>query len=485
MSVRRCLSIVLCLGFVASFLPAEASAADFQAGAFAQPISPAKFPAPVNGSMKGNFANSIHDHMHARCLVLKSGETSIAFAIVDACAVPREISQEAKRIASQATGIPASHMLLSATHTHSAATMAALFQSDPDREYVATVAARIAEGIVQAHKNLEPAEVAWGQSDNPHQVFNRRWFMKEGKTYENPFGSLGDRVQMNPGYRSANVDRPSGPVDPAVAILAVRSAQDQRPLAVLANYSLHYVGGNPPISADYFAVFASELGKRLNAADARYEGKPPFVGIMSNGTSGNINNIDYSSEPAPRRMPGEQIQIVAESVADSAMTAYQSLEFRADVPLAALETDLQLGVRKASPDELKAAKQTLETTPKDPDGQFSDRKAIYARETVLLDAFPETVPVKLQVLRIGELSIAAIPCETFVEIGLELKKQSPLGQHFTISLANGYNGYLPTAQHHEWGGYETWRARSSYLEVGAADKIVAELSQMLQKLGAK
>ena len=60
------------------------------------------------------------------------------------------------------------------------------------------------------------------------------------------------------------------------------------------------------------------------------------------------------------------------------------------------------------------------------------------------------------------------PCETFVEIGLEIKKQSPLKPTFTIELANGYNGYLPTPEQHKLGGYETWRARSSYLEVDAA-----------------
>ncbi len=96
--------------------------------------------------------------------------------------------------------------------------------------------------------------------------------------------------------------------------------------------------------------------------------------------------------------------------------------------------------------------------------------------------YPGTVPVKLQAHRIDDLTIAAIPCEVFVEIGLDLKKNKPRAAHFTISLANGYNGYLPTKQHHEWGGYETWRARSSYLEVDAADKISARLKGMLAKL---
>ncbi len=141
--------------------------------------------------------------------------------------------------------------------------------------------------------------------------------------------------------------------------------------------------------------------------------------------------------------------------------------------------DIELAVRKPSPKDLKHARELLETIPKDKDGQHSNMSAVYARETVLLDAYPDRVLVKLQVLRIGDLSIAAIPCEVFVDIGFDLKKRTPFRQHFTISLANGYNGYLPTAEHHQYGGYETWRARSSYLEVEAAAKITLRLVEML------
>jgi hypothetical protein len=96
---------------------------------------------------------------------------------------------------------------------------------------------------------------------------------------------------------------------------------------------------------------------------------------------------------------------------------------------------------------------------------------VYARETVMLKNYPEELPLLIQTLRIGDLGIAAIPCEVFVEIGLAIKAKSPLKQTFTIELANGYNGYLPTPEQHKLGGYETWRARSSYLEVDAAPKI--------------
>ena len=90
--------------------------------------------------------------------------------------------------------------------------------------------------------------------------------------------------------------------------------------------------------------------------------------------------------------------------------------------------------------------------------------------------------LKIQMHRINDLSIGAIPCEVFVEIGLHLKATSPFARHFTISLANGYNGYLPTPEHHALGGYETWRARSSYLETQASPKIVAVMEKMFSNL---
>ena len=99
-----------------------------------------------------------------------------------------------------------------------------------------------------------------------------------------------------------------------------------------------------------------------------------------------------------------------------------------------------------------------------------------------MSKYPKQVDVNVQALRIGDLAIVAIPCEVFVEIGLEIKAKSPLKPTFTIELANGYNGYLPTPEQHELGGYETWRARSSYLEVDAASKITAKALDLLQEL---
>ena len=90
--------------------------------------------------------------------------------------------------------------------------------------------------------------------------------------------------------------------------------------------------------------------------------------------------------------------------------------------------------------------------------------------------------VKLQALRIGDLGIASSPCETFVETGLAIKRLSPLRPTFVIELANGYNGYLPTREQHALGGYETWRAKSSYLAEEAESRIREVLLQLLTEV---
>ena len=459
-----------------------ASPAGLRAGAYAEDITPKTFPSPVNGSMKGNFATTVTDPMHARAFALHDGKTELILCVVDSCMIPREVCEAAKAIAAKQTGVPAANILISATHSHSCAAMTPVFQSDPDPAYVAGLPPRIAQALIRAHANLEPAELAWGKDSDPTQVFNRRWFVQAGQSYENPFDSMADKAWMNPGYKNAKVSQPAGPTDPEVSLLAARAKSDRRPIAVLANYSLHYVGGLAAISADYYGVFARELAQRLQASDARYAGKPAFVGIMSNGTSGNINNVNYAGAAPARRAPGEQINVVAKSVGNAAMRAWEKLSWKASAPLASRERDISLGVRKATPAELERARNVLATTPRGADGQFTDRKAIYAREATLLDAYPDKVPVKLQAHRVGGLTIAAIPCEVFVEIGLDLKNSKPLEQHFTISLANGYNGYLPTPEHHRFGGYETWRARSSYLETDASVLITKELKEMLAEL---
>ncbi len=485
MSATPVQRVLLGIGLAGAVLSATAHAGAqeaarvFQAGAATSNITP-KLGTSINGNMRDVRAQHVHDELHARCLVLDDGKTRVAFAVVDACMLPRTLTDEARRLVQDEAGISQERILISATHSHSGGTCASVFQSDPDPEYPKYVARKVADGIRRATNNLAPAKIGWGSGSVPDEVFNRRWKLKPGTPMPNPFGGT-DQVKMNPGVASPNLVEPAGPTDPEVSVLSVVT-KENRPIALLANYSLHYVGGTGPghISADYFGMFADRVQELLKA-DRQ---DPGFVGIMSNGTSGDINNINWRGPAVTRPKPYEKMREVAHKVAAEAVRVQQSIRHHDWVPLGVAQREIQLGVRKPQPAELVRAKDILkrEELAKAKPGPLTTVEAIYARESVLLAEYPDQVPVILQAMRIGDLSITAIPCEVFVEIGLDLKKRSPLKPNFTISLANGYNGYLPTPEHHALGGYETWRARSSYLEVGASPRIASTLLELLNDL---
>src|SRR5690606_21232337 len=263
-----------------------------------------------------------------------------------------------------------------------------------------------------------------------------------------------------------------GPTDPTLVVVAVRRP-DGTPFSLYANYSLHYVGGTGGgVSADYYGAFAQRMKDLLTDGNSNKS----FVGMLSNGTSGNINNVDFFHKRQQKK-PFEQINLVAGDVAAEALRVYSSLEFHDWIPLRTEQPQIDLGVRRPDEEDVLQAKKIVMSA-KGPTMQTLEE--IYARETIFLSDYPERVPLILQAFRIQDLAIAAIPCEVFVEIGLELREKSPFTGTFTVSLANGYNGYLPTPEHHDLGGYETWRARSSYLEREASRKIVEKLVPLIR-----
>jgi neutral ceramidase len=99
---------------------------------------------------------------------------------------------------------------------------------------------------------------------------------------------------------------------------------------------------------------------------------------------------------------------------------------------------------------------------------------------LLLNEFPDTSILGIQAIKIGNLVIGAMPGEFFAETGLKLKQGINLHNYFTISLANSYGGYVPPAHEIDRGGYETWRARSSFLEHNAEEKIREKLAELIR-----
>jgi hypothetical protein len=306
--------------------------------------------------------------------------------------------------------------------------------------------------------------------------------MKPGTIPPDPFGRTTDRVQMNPPSASPSILKPEGPVDPDVGLIAVESVQG-RPICVIGNYALHYVGGigRGHISADYFAYWAHAMARQ--AGTASRSTFPPFVAILTNACSGHGVSTDH--RVAQKQYPPYvKMEWLAGVLAAESFRTWRTIQFQDWVELGATQEELELAVRLPSKEDLAAAHKILAAAgwSSGSKKQVTERPAIYARETIFLADYPKAVKAPVQALRIGSMGLATFPGEAFAELGLEVKAKSPFKTTMLVELANSYCGYIPTPEAHENGGYETWRAKSSYLEVMAAPKMVASAVRQLERL---
>ena len=438
----------------------------FQAGAATADITP-----PLGELVVGGFipfpATAIHDQLQSRCLVLDNGQTQIAFVICDNLGISREVYDRARLIIAQETELPVENILMAATHTHSATRV----QTD---NYRPQIVRGIADSVRLAVDNLKPARIGWGRIDEPSEVFNRRWHVTDSSLLKNPFGGI-DQVRMNPPRNHAALIEPAGPTDPEISFLSLQ-ATNGCPIALLANYSLHYVGGvnKGDVSADYFGIFCNRIAELLGATSTQ----PLFVGMLSNGTSGDVNNIDFR-DSGEKYEPYEKMNQVAELVAKRVKEAHDQIKLYDWVPLNSVVRELKLQFLK--PDEImqKYMGEVLAKSKTSP--QYHQYERYYAERIQRLLTGPDEVTVPLQAVRVGEVGIAAIPFEVFAETGLEIKDRTPFTHAFTIELANDYHGYLPTPNQHELGGYETWMGTSK-VQLDASELIKHIILDMMNNL---
>jgi hypothetical protein len=161
------------------------------------------------------------------------------------------------------------------------------------------------------------------------------------------------------------------------------------------------------------------------------------------------------------------------------LRAYQRIEFHDSAPLAMAERRLTIKLEQPDAEAQAWADKTMAAmNGRDP----QTMPEVYAREIVLLREMHQAER-KLQVIRIGDLGIAALPAEVYAITGLKLKQQCPLSLMFNIELANGSIGYIPPPELRPLGGYNTWPARHTATQNDIETIMVNELLEMFELNG--
>jgi len=427
---------------------------------------------PTSGQWRHNDVN---DELYAKALALENEEECLALVMCDVGGIGPRASKEAREIAAQIAGIPADHIMIAATHTHYGPW--ADDGTEESRRYWDWAGPRIADAIALAKRRLQPAKIAHGSGAAPGEVYNRRYRMKDGSVVFNPlnvryFNDDGSFTQL---YQRSDIVEPAGPTDPEVGVLIVMD-KDEKPIAIWANYALHYVD-----SPDYDRISANYFGE-FERALQRMEGRQ-LLGVMMNGTCGDVNNVDYMGDPEPEHPYGRwNLERVSTLVAADVCKVWRSIRrshYQEDPTLAVATERIIVKHRAITPAEVEQATSFLKE--EHPAGFGTKEWLEEVRCRTILDVAkwgPER-EVLIQAFRIGDLVTVALPGEVFVEVGLEIKRRSPFARTLVCSLANDAVGYIPTEKAFGEGSYETIQ---SPVAPGTASEMVESAVELLQQL---
>ncbi len=243
-----------------------------QAGCMRIDITP-ELGAEMPGSMQKRFAKGVHDPLFAHAMVLDNGEAAVALVGLDALSVKRSIVTKAREMISERTDVPASHVMVAASHTHNGGPIADCFLSESDPAYCERVAQAVAEAVIQAWQCREPVSLTVGKGFEDSVAFNRRFRMKDGTE------------RMHPGKGNPDTAGIAGPVDPQVSAIGAIN-QKGRFLGCWAHFTCHGtlgVGGNG-FSADYPYYLARAIQRVMGNEDA--------VVSFANGACGDVTQVN-------------------------------------------------------------------------------------------------------------------------------------------------------------------------------------------------
>lgn len=439
---------------------------------------------PMAGYYHERLADGTVDPLKAKAIVFRGANSEAALVVCDLIGIATDLSQAVRQRASEKTGIPATNIVITATHSHTAPDYMKELYLKLGREgqeplraaYIDKLISGPVEAIVKAHSAAKPAALECGLATQATPVsFNRRSVMRDGSV----------RTWMS--HDNPEVVRAAGPIDPEIALLHVRD-EAGKSLGVVSNFALHLdtVGGMK-WSADYPFFIEQTLRKAVG---------PDVISLFGTGCCGDINHVN------PRSKDRNKADFIGNSIGESIQKQLGQLKRLERTDLVVKSRLVKLPLQDATKDEVSHSIKILDAANRREKVEFLDHVTAYKKlildqlrhrephaNTVehitwglsrALAGVGETLPVDVTVMTLGrDVAIVCLPGEVFVELGLAIKQGSPFPTTLVIELANHVESiYVPHRAAYAGGSYEV---TNSNLQPGAGEMLVETALSLLRE----
>ena len=450
-------------------------------------------------------AQGVDQDLTATALVLESDGERVAIVGFDLAFLHGNLLRGTRQALAEALGIPASHVLLNCSHTHCGPTMNGYYYDDDPAQhemradYEARVIDEMPRLAAAAVADLDEARLATGTGEARIGI-NRRELDEAGDII------LGEN--------------PHGPVDHEVRVIRIDDLHG-KPKAVVFAHGCHTVTMGPKYlqwSPDYVGP-ARELVERVhgclslflqaNAGDIdpitgigadedNYEAKNRIGTALGSEVLKVCSNLYTDTVRGPRKIFGMLAKASAYprvAITDEPQYPIAVQEVPVELPLMEyptleqareLERQCVAGLEVAQAESASQARLNV-----------AQRYVYCAR--ALLDRVENqrkrALDGAIQVIRIGDLAIAAFPGETFAASGMAVKQRSLFPATLFLGYSNGCLTYIPTKDAYPKQGWSFFRRYhipdmlflqsygvGSALVPGTAEMVVDKTVELLEEM---
>ncbi|RKN80850.1 neutral/alkaline non-lysosomal ceramidase N-terminal domain-containing protein [Ulvibacterium marinum] len=422
------------------------------------------------GNYRGDdyASRGIHDSLYGKAMVAKgSNGEKIAILSVDICNLPVESIDMMREHVATDSDIKSENILIHATHTHSGPE--SKLEAPEAKDYLQ----KAANAILDADKNLEPAELLVGRTKENRISHNRRLKAVDGTTH-----MVWEKFE--PGF----IEKALGGKDPEVITVSIQQRGEIS--SSIVNFGCHpttLTGNNWHYSADYPGYLTESMQKVM--------GKD-FGVLFLNAPNGNITQVDHKVGFLDTYQECQRIGYLLGVAAMEAMKNPEPASGHGIIKISREEVPLKK--MTITEEQYNWAQKVMKRVEKEgmpelqPDGIPEE---LYAKWWIdMYDEQDEIDNLEVMVMQIGDIAIVGLPGEMFNEFGIYIKKNSPYKNTLVVNLANGDYNYFPTEISFGQGpegftpmitGYETTPGTTSY-DIGAGEKLAESAVAQLKKM---